>query len=84
VNSVAEPYHPNIIDSKVAKSLYINPVIVEEPYHLSGDGSVITKVLHEIFFPVSNSFVSEPYHFHRAGAVTRFKLARCDVGVKLL
>jgi hypothetical protein len=36
------------------------------------------------FFSVLNSVVAEPYHFRGAGAVTRLKLARCDVGVKLL
>jgi hypothetical protein len=43
----------------------------------------MTKVLHDIFL-VLKSVVSEPYHFRGAGAITRFKLASCDTGVKLL
>jgi hypothetical protein len=58
----------------------IDSNIIAEPYHLH----VKTKVLHEFVFNSEVLFRSRRSHFRGAGAVTRFKLAKCNIGVKLL
>jgi hypothetical protein len=53
---------------------------VAEPYHHNEIDPKVGKNL----YTVDPIIVAKPYHLSRACAVTRLKLARCDVGVLLL
>jgi hypothetical protein len=68
--------------------------MVPEPYHFRGTGAA-AKIIHDHhneidpkveknLFCIDPIIVAMPYHLSGACAVTRLKLARCDVGVKLL
>jgi hypothetical protein len=59
------------------KSLLWNCIIFVEPEPRQ------TRIFLAQNIGIDDIIVVEPYHLRRVGAVTRFKLARRDVGVKL-